>query len=203
MARPLSQLRERKDPTSERAHENWLTRTMARTFAAAVTSLLIATLVVNRSNEALSTEGTAAGSALSTGSISLSDDDSGRALFDFSNMAPGRPIIRCIEIAYDGTITPVDLTLASESTGDLGAFMDVKVETGTGAGFDSCDGFTSEDTVFTGTLATFTDSEALDLGRFVNTGQTRSFRITTDIQDVQEALGRAASADFIWEVTPS
>jgi hypothetical protein len=203
MSRSLDELNTRPDNSLEQAQEGWLTRTTARAFAAAISALLIATLVVNRSNEALTTDGTVAGSSLSSGTISLLDDDAGRALFDFSDMAPGRPTVRCIEVIYDGSITPVDLQLTAESIGDLAAFLDVKVESGQGAGFESCEGFEPGDALYGGTLSEFSASDAIFLGRLVNSGERRSFRITVNIQDKQEALGKAATADFIWEVTPS
>ncbi|MDW3179670.1 MAG: hypothetical protein R8J94_19925 [Acidimicrobiia bacterium] len=203
MARPLHEFTVTPASDEEQASENWLTRTTARAFAAAISALLIATLVVNRSNEALATDGTAAGSSLSTGTISLLDDDSGRALFDFSDMAPGRPIIRCLEVIYDGTITPVDLTLTTESNGELAEFLDVKIEAGEGAGFESCDGFVPDGQLISGTLQKLSDDGRLDLGRLVNSGERHSYRITVDIRDVQDALGKSASADFIWEVSPS
>lgn len=203
MARPLRDWTISPDTDLQRSQENWLTRTTARAFAAAISSLLIATLVVNRSSEALTTDGTVAGSTLSSGSISLLDDDAGRALFDFSDMAPGRPTVRCIEVVYDGTITPVDLSLEAESLGELASFLDVIVEGGRGAGFASCEGFITERVHYAGTLRDFAASDAIPLGQLVNTGDRRSFRITVDIEDVQEALGKSATADFIWEVTPS
>lgn len=203
MSRSLDELNSRPDNSLERAQENWLTRTTARAFAAAISALLIATLVVNRSNEALTTDGTVAGSSLSSGTISLLDDDAGRALFDFSDMAPGRPTVRCIEVIYDGSITPVDLELSAESVGELAAFLDVTVESGQGAGFESCEGFEPGAGLFGGTLSEFSANDAIFLGRLVNSGERRSFRITVNIQDKQEALGKAATADFIWEVTPS
>jgi hypothetical protein len=203
VARSLDELNTGPDTSLERAEENWLTRTAARAFAAAISALLIATLVVNRSNEALTTDGTVAGSALSSGTISLSDDDAGRALFDFSDMAPGRPTVRCIEVIYDGSITPVDLQLSADGLGPLAPFLDVTVESGQGAGFESCEGFEPGDSLYGGTLSEFAATDAIFLGRLLNTGDRRSFRITVSIQDKQEALGKAASADFIWEVTPS
>jgi hypothetical protein len=202
MARPLIELSRPIDDVDEEA-QNWLTRTTARAFAAAVSALLIATLVVNRSNAALVTDGTVAGSALASGTISLVDDDAGAALFDFSDMAPGRPIVRCIEVIYEGSILPVDMILATESIGDLGAYLDLSIEEGIGGGFDSCEGFVATTPLFTGTLTQFAEGDSLELGRILNSGDSRSYRIIFDLQDEQAALGRTATAEFIWEVTPS
>ncbi len=203
MARPLDELTLVVEDTDDDVQESWLTRTTARAFAAAVSALLIATLVINRSNDALTTDGTVAGSALTSGTISLVDDDSGRALFDFSDMAPGRPLERCLEIVYEGSITPVDLSLVAESIGDLSGFLDLSIDEGTGAGFESCDGFIATGSLFRGTLAEFSDGRRLELGRLLNSGASRTYRIVFELQDTQDALGLAATADFIWEVTPS
>ena len=118
-------------------------------------------------------------------------------------MVPGRPVVRCIEVVYEGTIVPVDLALRAEAQGELTRFLDVSVEEGTGGGFETCDGFSAIRQTFVGTLQELTDAEWLELGRIVNTGDRRSFRIRFDLQDVNAALGKSASADFLWEVTPS
>lgn len=203
MARTLNDYRPETEEVDETVEENWLTRTTARAFAAAMSALLIATLVVTRSNEALTTDGTVAGSSLSSGTIALVDDDSGQALFDFSDLAPGRPLERCIEVVYEGSITPVDLTLTAESIGDLARYMNLSVEEGSGAGFETCDGFVADSTLYSGTLAEFSEGPGLELGRLLNSGASRSYRIVFDLQDEQEALGLSATADFIWEVAPS
>ena len=203
MARTLQDFNPEVEEVDEVVEENWLTRTTARAFAAALSALLIATLVVTRSSEALTIDGTVAGSALSSGTIALVDDDSGEALFDFSDLAPGRPLERCLEVVYEGSITPVDLSLTAESLGELARFMNLSVEEGSGAGFETCEGFSATSTLYEGTLQEFSSGSRLELGRLLNSGDSRSYRIVFDLQDVQEALGLAATADFIWEVTPS
>lgn len=204
MARPLDTV-EVVDPTTEAAPQSQarLTRTTARAFAAAVAALLIATLVVNRSNDALTAEGTAAAAALSSGTISLVDDDQGRSLFDLGAMAPGRPVLRCLEVVYDGTILPVELAMRSESTGTLTSFLDVSVEEGTGGTFEDCDGFRPTRPVFAGTLAELTDTGWIPLGRMVNSGDTRTYRVRIELQDTDDALGQSARAEFLWEATPA
>ena len=203
MPRPLVELQDTGAPEPAKQQENSLARNAARAFAAALSVLLIATLVINRSSDALTAEGASAPSAVSSGTISLNDDDTGRALFDLSDMAPGRPVSRCIEVIYDGTILPVDLAMTAETTGALGSFLDMVVEEGTGGGFNSCRGFTAGSRLYRGTLTDFTGSGWLDLGRIVNTGTARTFRITVELADEQDALGLTATADFLWEATPS
>ncbi len=93
--------------------------------------------------------------------------------------------------------------MTAETTGALASFLDIVVEEGTGGGFDSCRGFTTGSRLYRGTLADFTGSGWLDLGRIVNTGTARTFRITVELADEQDALGLTATADFLWEATPS
>lgn len=203
MARRLD-LTELDPRTSEEPKEQArLTRTTARAFAAAVAALLIATLVVSRSDGALTAEGTTAASALSSGTISLADDDEGRSLFDLGAMAPGRPVTRCLEVVYDGTILPVELAMRSESAGTLTSFLDVSVEEGTGGTFEDCTGFRATKPVFAGTLDDLTDAGWLPLGRMVNTGDSRTYRVRIELQDTADALGQSARAEFVWEATPA
>ena len=203
MARQLDLEELQVTPTTEPQDQARLTRTTARAFAAAVAALLIATLVVSRSDDALTAEGTTAASAISSGTISLADDDQGRSLFDLGAMAPGRPVTRCLEVVYDGTILPVALSMRSESAGALTSFLDVSIEEGTGGTFEDCGGFRATRPVFAGTLAELTDTGWLPLGRMVNSGETRTYRVRIELQDTADALGQTARAEFLWEATPA
>ncbi len=199
MTRPLSEL---PDWVDSATREPGIGRSTARAFAAAITALLITTLVVNRSSEALTIEGTLAANTFESGTITLVDDDGGRSLFDLSDMAPGRPTDRCIEVVYEGSILPVDLMLTSEATGSLTPYLTLTIEEGRGGGFDSCVGFETTAKLYEGTLADLTEARTIELGRLLNVGDARSFRFRFDLADRQEALGQTATADFVWEVTP-
>jgi len=62
-----------------------LDRSAARAIAAAISSLLITTLVVSSSVSALEPEGTIAGNSFGAGTITLVDDDRGRSLVNLSD----------------------------------------------------------------------------------------------------------------------
>jgi hypothetical protein len=183
--------------------DTWISRSTARAFAAAVSALLIATLVVTRSGDALNTEGTTSGSAVASGTIALVDDDQGRALFDLGDMVPGRSEKRCIEVVYAGSILPVELAMRAEAGGELAPLLDVTVQEGEGGGFDSCEGFEPAREVFSGTLADLASEDWVDLGRMVNSGESRTYMIEFAVQDRQDALGIATNADFTWEAAPA
>ncbi len=203
MARSLLDHHESSDTEADDTRENRIGRLAAAALAAAVSALIIGSLVVTFSNRALAPAGTVASGGVTSGTIALVDDDQGRSLFDLADMAPGRPVVHCLEVLYDGTIVPVDLSMRAEAAGDLASFLDVVVEEGTGGGFGDCSAFTAGDEVYAGTLAELAASGWLDLGSVQNSGERISFRISFELQDRQEALGLSATTSFVWEVAPS
>ncbi|MDH3299356.1 MAG: hypothetical protein OES24_02510 [Acidimicrobiia bacterium] len=204
MARPLTiedfGQDNRKNDSDER---RWVTLATARAFAAAMSVLAIATFVVNRSATALTVDGAVNAAEVASGTIELTDDDNGRSLFDLADMVPGRASSQCITIRYDGSIVPVELALQAEVKGDLGPYLDVQVEQGTAGGFEDCDRFRSEKVVYNGTLARMAARDRIDLERILNQGEARVYRFRFTLQDTNEALGRAATVGFVWEVKPA
>lgn len=203
MARPLTIFEPAAESPELSRRRSLVNQSAARALAAATSALLIATLVITRSSDALITEGTAAVSSVSSGTIAVSDDDRGQSLFDLSAMAPGRPELRCLEVVYEGTILPVDLLLKAESQGELARYLDVTIEEGRGGNFETCEGFEPANPIFAGTLAELSEARWLSLGRIANSGDSRTYRIRFDLQDSSDALGHSTSANFVWEVTPS
>ena len=177
-------------------------RSAARALAAAISSLLITTLVVSSSVSALEPEGTIAGNSFGAGTITLVDDDQGRSLVNLDNMAPGRPVTECITVEYTGSIVPVDLSVAATADGALADYLWVEAELGVGGGFESCDGFQAEAAVFSGTLGDIVKQGPMAVASFVNTGDAVTFRFRFEILDDGRAVGSATAADFVWEVVP-
>lgn len=204
MARPLTTEEFGDDHGQKESDERrWVTLATARAFAAAMSVLAIATFVVNRSATALTVEGTVNAAEVKSGTIELTDDDNGRSLFDLADMVPGRASSQCITIRYDGSIVPVDLALLADVEGDLGPYLDVRVEQGTTGGFEACERFRSEKVVYDGTLARMAARDRIDLERILNQGESRVYRFRFTLQDTNEALGRASTVGFVWEVRPA
>lgn len=203
MSRPLETVsfEERHNKRADDATSR-LDRAAARAFASAVSALIISTLVVSQSTAAIEPDGTVAGNAVAAGTVELSDDDEGRSLVDLEAMAPRRPVEECITVSYTGSILPVELTLQTQVVGDLGPYLDVRVEQGVGGGFDDCEGFEADKTVFDGTLQGLSVRGAMPLGRFYNTGDEVTFRFRFELLDEADAVGRASSIDFVWEAAP-
>ncbi len=187
-------------------HDRRLARSTARAFAAAISALLVTTLVIDRSASAIATAGTEAASSFTSGTITLTDDDAGRSLFQLDDMAPGRPTERCITVTYEGSILPVDILLSARARGPLADHLELEVDEGVGGGFDSCEGFAARRALVDGTLdelSAQTGHDPLLVGRILNRDEARTFRFRFDLADTSAALGLTASADFVWEVRPS
>lgn len=189
------------DTDAEATHSR-IDRAAARAFAAAVSALIITSLVVSQSSAAIQPDGTVAGNAVAAGTVELSDDDLGRSLVNLDAMSPAQPVEECIEVVYGGTILPVDLTLDAQTVGDLGPYLDITVERGTGGGFDDCDAFVPSERIFGGTLAELDASGAIGLGAIRNSGEASAFRFRFELADEAEAVGRQSSIDFVWEAAP-
>lgn len=201
MARSLNDFVERK-PDQEAVRQRRLDSSTGRIIGAAIAVLITATVVVGNSTNALQSDGTGTSNELATGRVSLEDDDRGRSLVTLENMAPGRPQSRCLTVEYTGTILPVALSMAVETSGDVAEFVTVRVERGLEGSFESCDGFSPTAELFDGTLATLADEDAVAAGVFRTDAQAASFRFTFDLLDVAEAADRSGSVDFVWEAVP-
>lgn len=203
MPRPLGEVHASQVDVESTTRDLRVTRRAGRSFAAAVSLLLLAALVVNRSGTALVGDSANSNSIVESGTIELSDDDRGRSLFDLRDLTPARPVVRCIAIAYDGSILPVALAMRAEADGPLAEYLDVTIESGVGGGFESCDGFEASGFVYDGVLSELTEREWIDVGHLVNSGEGRTYRIEIAVQDRGEALGLVTSLELAWEVTPS
>jgi camelysin-like metallo-endopeptidase len=151
---------------------------------------------------AFSSQTTNAANSFAAGTVNLTDNDSGAAMYSVSNRKPGQSVQQCIKLTYDGTL-PADVKLYTLSTiNALGSYVDLTVEKGTatGATFPGCGTFTSESTVYTGTLGAFAtakNSYANGVAAFPasqtqwNQTDTLVYRFTLTLQDDNNANGGA------------
>jgi hypothetical protein len=99
---------------------------------------------------------------VSAGTVDISDNDAGSALYSVTNAKPGQASpAKCIRVDYTGSL-PADVKLYTPSTiGALGPYVNLKVEAGTQTTFNSnCTGFTAQQTLFDAALSTFPTSYA-------------------------------------------
>lgn len=153
---------------------------------------------------AFSSQTTNAANSFAAGTVNLTDNDSGAAMYSVANRKPGQSVTQCIKLTYDGTLAS-DVKLYTLSTiNAVGAYIDLTVEKGTatGATFPGCGTFTSESTVYTGTLggfATAKNSYANGVAAFPgsqtqwNQNDTLVYRFTLTLQDDNNANGGASA----------
>jgi len=148
-----------------------------------------------------------------TGSVALTDDDGGTALFSATNLKPGSTDAKCITVTSTGTL-PSTVKLygtGATSTKDLAANTTLTVEQGTGGSFGSCTGFTpatTGGTLYNASLAGFATTHsnyANATGGWVTAGgttaETRTYRISYTVSPTlaNTSQGASASLGFTWE----
>jgi hypothetical protein len=150
------------------------------------------------------------------GTVALSDDDAGTAMFTATGLKPGSTGTKCIAVTSTGSLaSTVKLYGTSPTTTNaLSSSLNLTIVQGTGATFASCTGFTPLGTgssVYTGTLAAFGSSAtsfATGLGTWAPTGtasETRVFQITYTLDPAapNTVQGGTASVGFTWEAQNS
>ena len=174
---------------------------IVRLLAVATAMLMVTVLIVTHSEAAFSDTTVSTANSFSTGSVVLTDDDTGSALFTAASVSPGVPVVSCIVVSYEGTLVPADVRLYGTSSGVLAPYLDTTIEVGTGGSFASCAGFVSSSTIYNNTLDNLPTVWGTGLAVFTATTnpETRTLRFSVDVQDVPAAQGQSATADFTFE----
>jgi len=100
-----------------------------------------------------------AGNEISTGTVAISDNDAGSALYNITGAKPGDTVSKCIRTTYTGSL-PADVHLYTTSApGALAQYVDLIITKGTQSTgvFPDCGNFVADPGVplFTGTLQGF------------------------------------------------
>jgi hypothetical protein len=100
---------------------------------------------------------------VSSGTVTLADNDGGTALYDFTNAKPGDSQTSCIRVNYTGSLGANVRLYTPDTIGVLGPQVNLKVEPGSQASpsFPSCTGFSADGAaIFDSALSTFPTSYA-------------------------------------------
>jgi len=155
---------------------------------------------------AFSSTTTNPGNSFAAGTVTLSDNDGGTALFNASNQKPGDND-RCIKVTYSGTLDAAVKLYSSAITGDGSAF-NLTVTEGSGDVTADCTGFTAGTDVYTGTLADFDAHSAWASGLALDSGgdatwvtnDAVSYRFRITVPDDNAAQGDAVDPfTLTWE----
>lgn len=164
---------------------------------------------------AFSSTTTNAGNTFAAGTVHLTDNDSGSAMYNVPAGAPGSSVTRCIVLTYGGTLPATVKLYTTSSLNALASQIDLTVEKGTSSGgtFPNCGTFNAEATVYNGTLGGFASSHssyANGASAFPgsqtqwNQNDTLVYRFTLTLQDDNSANGGATplttgTHSFTWE----
>jgi predicted ribosomally synthesized peptide with SipW-like signal peptide len=156
------------------------------------------------------------GNSFAAGTVFISDNDAGAAMYSVSNKKPGDTVTQCISVTYTGSLD-ADVRLYTTSTiNAVGQYINLTVDKGTatGATFPGCGTFTSQATIYSGTLggfATAKSSYANGVSAYPGaatkwvTNDALVYRFTLTLQDDNNANGGAGGAlssgshAFTWE----
>jgi len=161
------------------------------------------------------TSATQATATFTSGTVSLTDDDSTSTLFSVANLAPGATGTKCIKVTYGGSIAAAVRVYGAgyTSTNALGAYLNLSVEEGSGATFagsgpSSCPGFTPSSTLYAATLDDFgatKTSYASGVGSFAPTAANQMmvyrFTYTLDPSAPEGTQSGSAAVAFTWTAT--
>ena len=185
----------------------------APVLAMAVALLLVAMMVTRTSQAAFTATTDNTGNSFTAGTVVLSDDDSGAALFAVPTMSPGDTATGCIQVTYSGTITdPQAVKLYgggyTDAGGSLSDYLELTVEEGTAG--STCASFTSGATIVNGsTLAAFNDTDSTDYASGdgtwtpTSTPEMRAYQVTVKLADATPNTEQGASTTdvaFVWEI---
>ena len=164
-------------------------------------------MVYTASNAAFSANTSNGNNTWSTGSVTLTDDDTGNVMFNLGGLTPGDTAEKCINVAYGGNLpSAIKLYTSPYANNGLGQYLDFSVEEGSaaagGATLD-CAGFTSGTSLYSGTLDGFhTASSTYATGVSTwapSASATKSYKFSYTVQDNNAAQNKDVSATFVWE----
>jgi predicted ribosomally synthesized peptide with SipW-like signal peptide len=159
------------------------------------------------------------GNRISSGTVSISDNDSGEALLSLSSARPGATDSGCIKVTYTGSVASSVRLYGTTAGGGLDQYVDLKVTRGsfspTEPGYDSCTDFQPDSTdyigqgagvIHDGTLQGYPDSYAAGVvdppsggAESWTGGESHVYRFEVTLRDDAAAQGLDATQTLIWE----
>ncbi|MDX1689958.1 MAG: TasA family protein, partial [Acidimicrobiia bacterium] len=144
--------------TQNQQHRSPAWMLLVRVLAPVAAFLVVGFTVVGATRAAFSGTTDNTSNTFAAGTVVITDDDSGSAMFTASGMKPSDSVTECIAVSYDGSIVPADVKLYVASGGLAGTNLDdyltLTIEEGTGGAFGDCTGFTGSQ-ISTGTMDAF------------------------------------------------
>ncbi|GAC1324030.1 MAG: hypothetical protein NVSMB13_04810 [Mycobacteriales bacterium] len=161
-----------------------------------------------------------AGNSLAAGTVYISDNSAGTAMYVASNKKPADVVQSCIKVTYTGTLAADVHLYTTSAVNALAQYVDLTVDKGTYSGpvpaFPSCAGFVADGggPAYAGSLSGFATAKNSYLAGIPvypgaqttwNQNDTSVFRFTLTVQDNNAANGGSGgplstgSHAFTWE----
>jgi hypothetical protein len=153
-----------------------------------------------------------AGNTFDAGTVVLTDNDANSAMYNITAAKPNDVVVRCIRVTYAGSLPASVKLYTTTPINSFGQYVTLAIDKGTMPGattFPNCTGFTTEASVFAGTLSSFAASNtSFATGSGANPGvQTQwnqndslVYRFTLTMQDNPLAVGGTSGVhNFTWE----
>lgn len=187
-------------------------------FGTVLVAGLLASLAGFATWSAFSATSTNPTNSFAAGTVAISDNDAGSAMFNLNNMDPVDPTEqRCIVVTYTGSLASGVRLYGTTGGSGLANHINLKVTRGAipSPSFSSCTGFTADATnhrglgagvVYDGTLTGFADDygsglvdAAVATPEAWTTGEAHAYRFEVSLADTDAAQGLTATQSFTWE----
>lgn len=146
------------------------------------------------------------GNTWQAGTVALSDNDAGSALFTATGLVPGSTGERCIEVFYTGDVAAeVRLYATPGPNTALAPYLTMEVEYGT-AQDAGCSGWVQGGILFNDRASELSTHSGFTtgLGSWTPAGSaTRWYRFAYELVDDNEAQGDSLDLSFTWEAQSS
>jgi predicted ribosomally synthesized peptide with SipW-like signal peptide len=154
---------------------------------------------------AFTAQTTSAGNRVRSGTVAVTTNAPGAAVYDFADARPGVPQSRCVRVVYGGSLAARIRMAVSPGITDGSRFA-FTVERGTATGtLPDCGTFTPGGSIYSGDLGAFptdpaTSSADIRGADFTAAGQSETLRLTVTAKDDGSAGGFDSGAHtFTWE----
>lgn len=173
---------------------------------AAAVALLV--LALSSTWSAFTSTTSNSGNSFEAGTIAITDDDAGTAMFAVGGLLPGDSVQRCINVTNAGSTAFTSVALAGAPSGALASALHLTIDRGTGAAGGAGSGCAGFSAVASAIIDTTLDAVPTTVSPLVDTsswnaGATRSYRftVTLDAAAGNAMQGATAAADFTWQAS--
>ena len=184
-------------------------RRVAVPVAIATGALISGLLVWHTSYAAFTASTSNTGNSFASGSVAISDNDAGTALFTATGLKPGSTDQNCVTVTYNGTLPATVKLSAAYTSGDattntLAQYLTFKIEdvalAGTCAAAAGTEIAAASTTLASKVTVLAAPGISVGWNSAIN-GDQKRYRFTYTLQDDNNAQSKTAGVGFTWTAT--